>query len=811
MSYNIFSKRAAFQGTTKTADGDIVSGTIEYMVDNHSNQTIDGQKTFTDLSASNISIGERISHTGDSDTRLQFGTDNIAFMADGGTQIFTIYGNLNPDRVQVNTGNLVIATGNIGIGVTVPTFELEVDGNVSGSGTFHNVGAATFGNNLSVTGTISGNGSGLTNVGLAGNLLAESIIGSVSGSQISASNGLSTSGNNLVVQVSGTASGLASETNGIKIDLTGLGTVAYSDNDHILISSSAGNKKMQLGTLESGFDSLAAGQVTSGRFDTARLPTTISGISFLTSSVISASTFHGNGENLTGVSATAAPGGSNTQVQFNDDGDLTGDAQLFFLTGSNTLATTALSASGDLSGSSLRILNSIFTGGNTFLDSNGNVFASSISGSGTIHVVGSASFGNDLSITGAYFGDGRQLTGLPITNAASNAVVTVVNATTKTVDASSDFTYDGTDLEVQNGAVLATNLSASSDLKAGGNLVIGVAATTLSATELGVLDGVTAGTAAASKAMVLDSNADITGFRKLISATNGASLVEVTSSAGKISLSGEAVAIRNVANTSVFNVAITDGDVTSAGAIKAASLSASADLQVGGHITGSGNIVLSNNNNNRIEWDLSGGSDEGPYIHGVSSSSGVGHTKKLEIHGDNDLNLLADSIIRFKVPDNANAVTIESALATVSVPISSSSQISGSGLYLQSHGTTVIASGGNTFLDSDGGITVGAITMMADSDTTLNFNNNQISGSGHISGSAFYFEDSINLSGNPIITGDGNASFGQLTCFVDAKGNTNLPTDNSRATFYVDESANKFFVYVKYSGGAVKSGSIDLT
>ena len=39
MSYNIFSKKAAFQGTTKTADGDIVSGTIEYMVDNHSNQT----------------------------------------------------------------------------------------------------------------------------------------------------------------------------------------------------------------------------------------------------------------------------------------------------------------------------------------------------------------------------------------------------------------------------------------------------------------------------------------------------------------------------------------------------------------------------------------------------------------------------------------------------------------------------------------------------------------------------------------------------------------------------------------------------
>jgi hypothetical protein len=596
MSYNILKSKVNFVGDDTPE--------IEGIVDTSTDQTVNGQKTFTDLSASNISIGERISHTGDSDTRIQFGTDNIAFMADGGTQILTVYGNLNPDRVQVNNGNLIVANDNLGVGVLIPSFKLQVDGNISGSGTFHNVGNATFGGNLSVTGTISGNGSGLTNLPIASNMLAESIIGQVSGSQISASNGLTTSGNNLVVQVSGTASGLVSETNGVKIDLTGLSTTSYSDADFILISASAGNRKMQLSTLESGFDSLAASQVTSGRFNTARMPLTIETQTISASVSISGALFQGDGRLLTGVTAAPSPAGSDTEIQFNDGGSLAGDPQLLFLKATNTLATTALSASGDLSGSSLRILDSIFTGGNTFLDSNGNIFTANISGSGTIHVVGSASFGNDLSITGAYFGDGRQLTGLPITNAASNAVVTVNNATTKTVDASSNFVYDGSDVIVTSGDVKATNLSASSDVLVGNALT----------------------------ASALHTNGGIT--------------------------------------------------VTSAG----------------------GDIA---------------------------------------------------------------------------------------------------------FLDTNGNVTAGAITMI-DGSGPLNFGNNQISGSGHISGSALYFENSLNLGGQPIIDANGNASVGQLTAFVDSRGNTNLPTDNSRATFYVDEAANKFFVFVKYSDGTEKSGSIDL-
>ena len=72
-------------------------------------------------------------------------------------------------------------------------------------------------------------------------------------------------------------------------------------------------------------------------------------------------------------------------------------------------------------------------------------------------------------------------------------------------------------------------------------------------------------------------------------------------------------------------------------------------------------------------------------------------------------------------------------------------------------------------------------------------------------------QDSLNLGSNTLIDSNANTNFGQLTYRVDNKGNTELPSEKSKATFYVDEEADKFFVFVKYSDGTEKSGSIDLT
>ena len=52
MSYNILNKNTKFQGTTQ--------GTIEDIVDTHSDQTIAGKKTVTFLTGSNLSVTNNI-------------------------------------------------------------------------------------------------------------------------------------------------------------------------------------------------------------------------------------------------------------------------------------------------------------------------------------------------------------------------------------------------------------------------------------------------------------------------------------------------------------------------------------------------------------------------------------------------------------------------------------------------------------------------------------------------------------------------------------------------------------------------------
>jgi hypothetical protein len=536
MSYNIFNKNASFQGTTKTADGDIVSGTIEFMVDTHSDQTVNGQKTFSDLSASSISVDTVVSHTGDSDTKISMTTDNISLQA-GSSQMLTAYGNLSPKRVQVNNSNFVVDSAYaVGIGVSVPSFKLEVAGDISGSSTFFAAGSASFGNDVSITGSYYGDGSQLTGIGTATSMLASGLIGAVRGTQISSSNGLGTDGANLIVNLSA-SSGLASETGGLKIDLTDLSTTTYVDGDFILISASAGNRKMALSTLEGGFDSLAAGQVTSGRFNTARMPLTLETQIISASLSISGALFQGDGSLLTGVTSTPAPAGANTQLQFNDDAAFAGDADLTFLTGSNTLATSNVSASVNLSGSSLWLQDEIYVGGQAFLNIESNVVANNAS---FTEITASSEISSSADVYGANFrGNGSTLTGLPVQ------------------------TY--------------SNYTANRLLAAGGS---------------------------------------------------------------------------------------------------------------------------------------------------------------------------------------SNAITALSALT---------------------YNNPVFSFVGN------------------------------ISASINISGSGLYFADSLNLGSTTLIDANANANLGQLTCYVDSKGSTSLPTNNSNATFYVDEGADKFFVYVKYSDGSTKSGSIDLT
>ena len=59
---------------------------------------------------------------------------------------------------------------------------------------------------------------------------------------------------------------------------------------------------------------------------------------------VSASTYHGDGSNLSGISAS--PGGSNRQIQFNNGGAFGGDAGLTYNSSTDSLTTVNLTASG---------------------------------------------------------------------------------------------------------------------------------------------------------------------------------------------------------------------------------------------------------------------------------------------------------------------------------------------------------------------------------------------------------------------------------------------------------------------------------
>jgi len=86
------------------------------------------------------------------------------------------------------------------------------------------------------------------------------------------------------------------------------------------------------------------------------------------SGYVTASTYYGDGSNLTGVTATADPAGSDTHVQFNDGGSTGGDAGFTYnkTTDSITLA-GHITASGEISASGTIISNDIITNHNALI------------------------------------------------------------------------------------------------------------------------------------------------------------------------------------------------------------------------------------------------------------------------------------------------------------------------------------------------------------------------------------------------------------------------------------------------------------
>ena len=202
MSYNLLSGSVNFEGATK--------GIIEDMVDTHSNQTVSGQKTITNLSSSTAHVT----------TRLQVGgvhaTDhavnvNGAISGSGNISGSAFYAN----GVLLETGGVVTALNNraesrlVTIGAT--TTELDGEANLTFNGTVLDFKATS----ISGSGNISGSA-------FYGNWAGATILGSQ-------------------VQLA-SAKGIQDDS-GLALDVAGLAVVTPAGGNTVIIDQGAGAKK----------------------------------------------------------------------------------------------------------------------------------------------------------------------------------------------------------------------------------------------------------------------------------------------------------------------------------------------------------------------------------------------------------------------------------------------------------------------------------------------------------------------------------------------------------------------------------------
>lgn len=341
MAYNVL------KGNVQFINSD--SGSIESMVDDHSNQTIAGIKTFsTVITASgffNSSDGGSVLVSSPITTLFGAGEDRVA--------IFSGSSDLTASTGFTYNQTVLAVTGNI-----------SASANVSGSGFY-------------------GSGIGLTA------LPAASITGQVSAANVNIGNGLHNSSTTLAVTASdssitvasagisinggGTTSGLRIGGSGIRVDPnrgTAIGALASGDEFLVADVDDSNNlKKTTITQLQTYMQNSltfggAAGSDTQVQFNssgdfagdstfTFNSTSNVLSVSGLSASLnVSASAFYGDGANITNVNATSINGSvpaGNLNIGkglFNDSNSLAVSASYGLTASANGLEVTASATSG---------------------------------------------------------------------------------------------------------------------------------------------------------------------------------------------------------------------------------------------------------------------------------------------------------------------------------------------------------------------------------------------------------------------------------------------------------------------------------
>ena len=419
MAYNTLKGRVNFSNST--------TGAIESMVDDYSDQSIDGNKTFTStVSASaffNTTDGTLLTSSAISSI-VGDGVDRVLVSNGDGTA--TAYSNLTYDGTTLTAS----VSGSAASLFSIPLEPGKVSGQLSASNIY-------FGNGLQDSG---------------GQLIAQG------------GNGIFIDGTGINVDLA-TTGGLANDAGKIKVspnDATAKGSL--SNGDSMLISdadASNATKKATMTTLSTYMQNTLTfpvpggsdGQVQykSGTTFAGNANLTYDGSSTLTtvnvsaSGHVSSSLFVGDGGGLYNVPA-GNPAGENFNIQFNSGSTFSG---------SNNLSFTY-----DSSPNTLKVIGDISASNDLFGDRD-LVVARDITAYRDITSFSQISASLNISASG-FYGDGLNLNNVPMSNYTANRLV-LCGGTTNTLDTFADLTWNNPTLNVP-GTVQATTLTASTNV-----------------------------------------------------------------------------------------------------------------------------------------------------------------------------------------------------------------------------------------------------------------------------------------------------------------------------------------------------------
>ena len=184
----------------------------------------------------------------------------------------------------------------------------------------------------------------------------------------------------------------------------------------------------------------------------------------------------------------------------------------------------------------------------------------SLSSGGNLVVSGDVSVGGDLDITGSVdFSDAN------LTNVGSIQLDSIAGD----ADTNTSITFSGSDvITIATGGTTAVTIDASQNTTLAGTLTaitsIGIGSAVLTEAELEFLDGITAGAGAASKALVLDSSADVASGLRNLTASGTLQGVTITATTAFVPDASDGAALGTTA-LEFSDLFLADGAVISLG------------------------------------------------------------------------------------------------------------------------------------------------------------------------------------------------------------------------------------------------------